>query len=446
MIGIPSIKARFLLGSLALAATSALHADEIVIEGDSHLSGTVSAITAGGGLQLTSPLSPEPLTLRAGVVKRVLFADSADGQAPGATRLKLADGDVVPCELHGLDDNTLSISTAFAGDLQVPRTALSSLELGIHPEKMIYSGPVSMQGWESDKWQFQDGQFTSTRGGLLTHPFEVPDQFILRFHLAWKGIPNFQVYFADSSLKPGQTTDRYYLLFNAAGIEIKRQSTSSREFTTLVTLNRLPDSFVRSQVDVEIRVDRTQSLLWLYIDGAQEGRFLDPVKPAPKGGGIAFNVNLSGESDHRVSNIRLLAWDAEGDRHRTEDRGDTSSDALIDAEGDRYSGQLESIRAGTDGATVLSFKSPLLEQAMTIPAKKVSTVFFKVPKPAPVPPAGKPYVLKLQGGGSLKVDSCTFSGTRIEATHALLGPLSIKRSSVLSIEQSASSTPPKPKE
>ena len=157
------------------------------------------------------------------------------------------------------------------------------------------------------------------------------------------------------------------------------------------------------------------------------------MKNPPKNGGISFQANSGIE--YNISNFRVLAWDADGDRHRTEERGDGTTDSLIDFEGARYSGILEAIRT-TNNATAFSFKSPLLEQPMTIPAKKVSTVFFKAPAPATkVPDAKKPLVLRLHGGGSLRVESCSFSGTQVEARHAQLGALSLKRSAVESIEQ-----------
>lgn len=437
MIGIHNFKAPWLVPILALAGIATASADKIELVGESALSGTVSAITEGGGVRLDSPVAVGPLLLKPGTVRRVVFSEDTGAPPPGGTRLKLADGDVIPCELRSLDDSTLVATTSFAGDLRIPRTALSALELGIHTEKAIYDGTTGIDGWVVDRWKYKDGQFTCGPGGKLSRAFDLPDQFILRFRFTWKGTPNLKVSFADPLTDEANPLDRYYLQFGNAGIEVRRQSSNGRAPFTLTQLNRQPDSFTRSQTNVEIRVDRSrqETKMWLYLDGVLEARFPDVVKAPPKAGGISFSVTAGGDSEHQISNLRILSWDAEGDRHRTEERGDIKTDALIDSEGDRYSGQLQAIRPAADGTSVFSFKSPLLENVMSIPAKKVSTVFFQTQEDAPPPPPS-PYILKLQGGGNLKVETCSFSGDHVDARHALLGQLSVKRSAVVSIDQS----------
>jgi hypothetical protein len=77
MIGIPNFKLHRLAVVSLLALTGVTRADEVTLEGDARLEGKVTAILDGGATRLDSPLSAEPLTLRAGSVKKVVFADSA---------------------------------------------------------------------------------------------------------------------------------------------------------------------------------------------------------------------------------------------------------------------------------------------------------------------------------------------------------------------------------
>lgn len=439
MIGIPSSDIGRLACALASLVIAAARADEIVMEGSSKLSGKVTAMSENGGVQIESPMAAEPLVLRPGAVKRVVFTDSKDVPIPGSTRLRLVNGDVVPCELKSLDAQNLMVSTSFSGDLNVPRSIIAAMDLGIHEEKAIYDGPAGLEGWTNDKWRAVDSRFSCSGSGKLSRSFDLPDQYTLRFTLAWRGNPNFQTTFGDIPESESASMSRYAFQFNNGGIELRRLG-GSRASTTLIQLSkdRTPDSFPNSKMNVEIRVDRTQGVLMLLIDGVLEGRRADPIKEPPSGGGLTFSANAGADTEVTLTNLRVLTWDADGDRHRTEERGDNASDTLILAEGDRYSGDLEAIRAGTDGKAVLSFKSPVLEQPMNIPARKVSTVFFKNPAKSEATPAA-PFVLRLQGGGSFQVDACSFSGSQIDIRHSKLGTLSMKRSAVASIEQAGTS-------
>ncbi|MGC4014589.1 MAG: hypothetical protein QM755_08765 [Luteolibacter sp.] len=395
-------------GLVAWLCATLAGADEIEMQGSSKLSGKVVAMNANGSVQIESPMAAEPLDLRPGVVKRVLFTDAKDIPMPGSTRLTLVNGDVLPCELKSLDAQTMTVSTSFAGDIKVPRTIITSMDLGVHDAKTLYEGPAGLDGWTNDKWKALENRFFCTGSAKMSRSFDLPAQYSLRFTLSWRGNPNFQTTFGDVPDSDSPTMSRYAFLFNNGGIELRRLG-GSRASTTLIQLSkdRSPDSFPNSKMDVEIRVDRTQATLWLLIDGVVEGRRADPIKEPPAGGGLSFSSNAGGDTEVTLTNLRLLSWDADGDRHRTEERGAPGSDTLILAEGDRYSGELEEIHPGADGKAILSFKSPVLEQPMNIPARKVSTVFFKDP-PKGDAAAPSPFLVKLQGGGSVQADGCTF--------------------------------------
>ena len=405
-------------------------ADEVTLAGDSRLAGSVSAIAENGNITLESPLSPEPLALRGEAVRNITFSKRAESTVRGDTLLTLANGDVLPCEIRSLDADHLMLATSFAGDLSVPREMLSRLTLGAISNRTIYEGPTTLEGWGAEHWLYQENTFASQTSGRLARTFDLPTQFILRFHLAWKNNPSLQIAFAEVSAEP--KSDRYIFQFTNGGIEIKRQNGAEQKMLSLTTISRPPDQFPESEMEVEIRVDRKEAKLQLWIDGQLEARMDDPVGHPPAGGGIAFRSNTGGEGTHRISKIQLLAWDVEGDRHRTEERGDPKTDALIDSEGGRYSGHLESI-ATHAGTPVLRFKSPLLDKPMEIPATEVSTVFFAATKPMEV--SKPPLVLKVHGGGELHVESCRFAGDRISARHPLLGELALNRAALVAVER-----------
>lgn len=439
MIGMSSSKrqgmAHLLLTALSVGS---LAADSITLNGDARLSGTVRSITEEGVVELVSPMAAEPVLLRGEAVRKVTFSDAPKTGKVPSSRVELANGDIFPVEIESLDDKELVADSPVAGKLRIPRPVLKSLMLGIHPNRVIYSGPKSegdlkAEGRNAENWSYDEGVMSIEGQGRLSKKLEVGEQFIARFTVGWTNHPAFQFYFADPLLPEHQVADRYYFQFTSSGIEIKRESTKGRRFTSIVTLNRRPDQYPGRQLKVEIRLDRESSLLYLFLNDEPEGRFKDPVPEPPVGDGIAFMSNGGNESELRISEIELLEWDHKGDRHRTEDRGDPKTDALIEKRGERFGGELISIQAGKDGP-LFRFKSDFQEAPIEMPESEVSTIFFK--KTETAPQAGvHPFALRLRGDGLLRVSTCSFPGERIEALHPLLGPMTFLREGVTALER-----------
>jgi hypothetical protein len=433
---------------LAFSAPCALLADDLTLESDARLTGTVRSINEAGVIELSSVLSPEPVLLKSGAVSKVEF--SASERRPGYPGMivELTNGDLLPAAIESLDEKTLNIATLDAGQLSVPRTALKTLQLGVHQRKVIYSGPLSLEEWILDggdamNWKFLDKSLTSNGSGGISRNFETPRQFILKFTLKWQANPRFKIYFADPLAEKGAVVDRYFMQYNSAGLEIKRESVKGQRFPSVILLPRTPDQYPNNQIDVEIRVDRKASRIHLFINGEPEGAGVDPVGNAPVGNGITLVSSASSGEVQEIRNLEILELDNAGARHRSEDRGNPKNDSLISRDEDRWSGHLTGIRKGAEGA-VFSFKSDFQAQPLELAEADVSTVFFANPQPSPSPPA-KLFTLRLFGGGSLRVSSCTFSDSSITASHPLLGVLKINRGGVLAIDYLDSKPKPKPK-
>ena len=140
------------------------------------------------------------------------------------------------------------------------------MQLGVHKRKAIYSGPKNEAEWsrdvdESKGWKFSNGALVANGPASGAANFETPAQFILKFSLKWQANPNFQIYFADPLTPKAESMDRYYMQFNGAGLEIKREASKGKHFQTVILLARTPDQFANNQMDVEIRVDRKASRL-----------------------------------------------------------------------------------------------------------------------------------------------------------------------------------------
>jgi hypothetical protein len=422
-------------------------ADNLSLATDARLTGTVRSINEAGVIELSTILSPDPVLLKSGSVSKVEFSASERRPAYPGMIVELANGDLLPVAVESLDEKNLNITTLDAGQLSVPRTLVKTLQIGVHQKKVIYSGPLSLEEWmqdgsENTQWKFSNKTLISNGPGSISRNIETPRQFILKFTLKWQANPRFRIYFADPLAAKGTAVDRYFLQYNSAGLEIKRESVKGQRFPTVINLPaRTPDQFPNNQIEVEIRVDRKASRIHLFINGEPEAAGVDPVGSAPVGNGITLISSASAGEVQEIRNLEILELDNAGARHRSEDRGNLKNDSLISRDEDRWSGHLTSIRKGAEGA-VFSFKSDFQADPLELAEADVSTVFFANPQPSAPPPA-KFFTLRLSGGGSLRVSSCTFMDSSITASHPLLGVLKINRDGVLAIDYLDSKTEPK---
>ncbi len=433
---------RALLPLLAAGVLAAPADDEVVFDDDSGLRGTIESLEEDGRLLLSSPLAHEPLELRVERVRRVIFSTSSQPPADSYDSLvMLANGDLFGCDLTGIDADAVRARTGFAGELAIPRDAIHTVQLGVRPRKLLYRGPEDIAGWDmKGGWRLEHDRFIAESSGTLAQEFDTPDSFSLRFRVRWRSSPSLEVHFADENLKPsaGAKTNRYVLRFNPGGFELKReQDDPARRDPPMVQIPREPSSFSDSAVEIDLRVDRKLNQVHLYLNGEHEGRFPDPFKTSPAGGGLLFRSGHGGDDNLIIDRIELREWDASADRHRSEERGDISQDAIILRDGQRGPARIVALHPGEDGGSI-EFKSPHLPKNDRLPAADISTLFFARHDKAP---AGKtPLRLVLHGRGSLGLTACTFAGDLLHARHPLLGDLTIRRDAIARLERSRPET------
>lgn len=416
-------------------AVSTAMAAEVSLKGEGKLTGEITGMDAEGAITLVSPVSGAPLQLLGDQVEKIDFGSPRDKFLLPDQRLELTNGDILPVTVTSMDNGLLRVESPVLGALTVPREAVSSLQFGIIPQKTIYSGPADFSGWKRSEggeraWQLEDDTFVAKGHGTLTRDAGLPEKFVIRFTFAWRNHPNFQFGFAEGAKTAGE---RYLMEFGGSGLALFRES-RNRARTPIVMLARGPEQFPQKKMDVEIRGDRSRGLLELRINGELEGRYTDPIQPFPVGTGVSLTSRAARESGQGVGDIRILEWDDRSDRHRSEERGDGKSDSLIGRYGERFGGNLESIRA--DGASkVYLFKSDFQKDPLELPEEEVSTVFLGgAAKPSKSDKVGG-LILNLRGHGTMRLSSCVLEGDTVRVAHPLLGSLEFDRSGIASIER-----------
>lgn len=407
-------------------------ADEVLLADGSKLSGTVTALADGGQLMLASPLAFEPFQLKADHLKRVDFSAASNFGDKDDALVVLANGDQFPGELAAIDAESVTVRTVFAGEIKIPRPSVNTIQLGVRPPKIVYTGPENDTGWTiKNGWRFDGSRFTAENSGTIHRKFDIPGSFLLRFRVSWRNTPNIQVYFADDTFETTGKADRYYLQFGGAGMELKRQqSNDGHPFLSMASPPGEPTDYPDNELEIELRVDRKLGLVHLFLDGEEEGKFADPLKTPPLGQGIMFRSNIGGDDSQSIDSIEIREWDPSSDRHRTEDRGDEKQDVLITRSSDRGTGSILGMVAGKDaGGGTIRYQGPHHPDPVELSVTDVSTLFFAKPADAPES-AAQPVELGLRGRGSLGVTGCVFTAESVTAKHPLLGDLTIRRDAI----------------
>lgn len=422
---------------LACSCSAAL-SSVILMDDGNRLTGEVTAMSEDGKITVVSPISKNPLSVNGSKVSEITFEPAENNSVIPDQRVTLANGDVLPVTVTKLSAESLSATSPDLGDLVIPREAIDTIQLGIVPKKVIYSGPEGLGGWILDQgnpqsWELQNNRFLAQGNGVISKDAALPEKFIIRFSLNWKNRPNFRFFFADPLKNNGERVNRYFLQFAGAGMELKRESAGRVRYTTVALIDRTPDRFTGNRMDIEIRMDRSTGLIHFYLDGELEGRYADRLSYIPAGSGIAFQNHAPPESEQSISNIEILEWDDRGDRHRSEERGEGLDDSLIGRFGERFSGRLTEIRSAKKG-TVYVFKSDFQKERIKLPEEEVSTIFFGSRKEKDFSEM-EGLVVKLRGDGEIRVSACEFGEKTVKIVHPLLGPITLDRRGITSLER-----------
>ena len=411
--------------------------DKLELSDGSILSGRVLSIQGNDKVVLDSNLTNEPIQLRAQSLTSITFRK--DTKLPNNTPqlLHLVNGDVVPGTLQKLDGEELGFLTGYSNELVIPREYVRSIDFGVTPQKLVYSGPKPLAEWrDNDDWEWENGSLTCNTSGTIAAQNVLPRQFILRFRLEWENDPNFRIYFCDDFLKRTGNADRYYFEVNSMGSQLKRQTTmGGRRWHTLAQSHQKPREYPSRAIDVELRVNRDSRQIYLYLNSEKIQRTPDPIDSFPTGTGIMLQSQAGGDLKNIVSELEIYEWDAVTELRRDEGHDDPETDGLVDVEGQHLSGSAIQLQGGAQGDRII-FESRFNKEPLEVQTSRVSSLYFRQ---SPQAPGGQaPVEISLTGGGSLQCSSLEMNDSAIIAMHPLLGKLTLDRSTLkrLAIEGS----------
>ena len=135
--------------------------DKLELNDGSVLSGKVLSIFGNDKVVLDSNLSEEPIHLRAQSLSSINFRKDTENPNKAPQLLHLVNGDVLPGTLQNLDSKEVSFLTGYANELTIPRNYVRSIDFGVTPQKLVYSGPKPITEWsDNDDWEWENGSLT----------------------------------------------------------------------------------------------------------------------------------------------------------------------------------------------------------------------------------------------------------------------------------------------
>ena len=428
----------WLLPALLVTAT----ADEVTLDGGRRVTGSVSAVLTDGTTTLETAFAKSPLTLRGEMVRTINLTPPADPTpAKNPHALILRNNDVVPCEITAMDADKVTFHSAALGELSAPRDVIRAIRFGLRSSHSVLAPPQSYKNWAaSEVWKGTDDSLISSGDGHTSLAgLKLPNRFILRFRLEWQGMPNFLFHFADNHLETSGQADRYFLTFNQAGLEIKRQCSNGRPYFSLASIPKPPDSFTSpgntTGFDLEIRVDRPGRSLQLAINGELQGTYRDSAETPPNGNGLMLFSRASGPNHNILRNLEISEWSPDTDNPAANlpEPADTDSISVHNAP-DTMSGVAQSIRLD-NGKPAVVFQSPHAEKPLVV----TNAALLTLHKPAQDKPGDGPLSIGLAANGKLTARTCTVDAAVIAVEHPLLGSLKLNRGAIRSISRA---TPP----
>jgi len=416
-------------------------ADTLTTTAGDKLSGTTQSFRRDV-IVFQSPMTSSPLHIKGNSLDVITFPHSNQQELLHSELITLTNGDTLPCNIRSMNQDQLTLSTWYAGDINIDRSHIRSLRFGIEERKVIFIGNEPPKEWTSKHGDWELINNTDYRGtGFLAQKLELPKDGRCKFDLSWQQRPNFAFRFcaekgADrNAVQTKQNT--YEFILNSEGIQIYRYPADKSEPRRLMRLTAMDESlktsFKNKKINIELQFIRSENLLTLHIDSQLKGYFEDPLS-VPDGNYIIFNNRSSLPSECVVSNIEVTSYtNSTQPRFDPESEASIKTDILNDNEGDSISGKLIAIQPDETDKLIITLDIKHSEDKLQVPEHRLSSLYFAKDEKADPTPKGD-YLLSLKDGGNLHVTLPKMSLSHVLADHSILGPLQLSRASLKSIK------------
>lgn len=265
------------------------------------------------GVRWQHPAAKQLIAFRPTNIARIGFeqAQSISPPPPLSCWFRFRNGDELLGTLVSLDADTVGLETWFGGTLKAARQSVQSITFLPKSYAVAYEGPGGFDGWKLGRdpqaWQYRDGAFIATVGGTLGRDFKMTNSSSLQFDLAWTGpFDLILTLYTDVLDRLDYSVSSYLVNLGPGFVNVQRIQTG----LGVIQLGQaqIPELLKRSEAHFELRTDRDEATLELFMDGALVQRWRDNRGFAGKGSGVVFFAQLEGSS-LKLSNLRVCTWE-----------------------------------------------------------------------------------------------------------------------------------------
>lgn len=383
----------------------------------SSLHGKLSAIDPSQGIAWEHPDAKAPIRFKPDNLAWIRFEKPTPinlRNQPGC-RFRFNNGDELFGNLASIDREHLELEAWFGGSLRTPRHALQSITFLSKGYSILYEGPTSGEGWVHGKtprnWEYRDGTFVASGAGTLGRDLKLSGSSSIAFDLSWSGHFSLILALYTPVLDRFDYSSSSYMFYLSPGY-ITLQRVQGGAGAMNLGQAQIGDMSRRNKLHLEIRANKQESTLGLFVDGRLIQRWKDSAGFVGQGSGVVFFAQLEGPSI-KISNIKVAQW--EGDfGMETLTNAPTQNDLVFLVNRDKVSGRLEKLREGT--LTVATGESSL-----DIPLARVTQI--SMGSPVTNMPAAGPWNIRafFAGGGTVAFDLEQWKEGRVTGTSANFG-------------------------
>lgn len=299
------------LGLIAASWVAAAAAEPSVLhfanQAEDKLSGSLESIT-GDKLTWNAPILKQPTQFWLKSVLKVTLPTTIPKQdVSHEASLRLMNGDIVRGQLASVTDETITLDTWYAGQLQFRRVMVKEVDVEDRAS-LIFLGPAGLEGWvqtaEKPTWTFEDGALCTGASRGIGRELELPDDCSVEFELAWKGSLglNFNV-FADE-ISTDSPKRGFQINCQSGYASIHRLGSVMQGGDSM----NIPEFRENEKVRIEVRASRTAGTVSLYVNGRHAVNWKDQAAKSRLGKAIQFCPQGTG-TFMRIAKIKVSAWD-----------------------------------------------------------------------------------------------------------------------------------------
>ncbi|CEF48982.1 unnamed protein product [uncultured bacterium] len=384
------------------------------------LQGTLDSVSTEG-IVWQSPEAKAAITFGTTNVDEIRLGSSgAPKDAAEQFSVMLNNGDEIHGKIIELNTKEIELETWFAGRLTIPRGMVAKIVPLKPNSEAIYEGPTGTEGWKISNrndqpgWKYRDNVFTSTTQATLGREVKFPSAFSFDFNLAWRGYLQLSLtLFSDSPENSGSSG--YMLQMNNNYIYLQRMMRNRG--SNNLGQQEIPNLMSRSKANVSLKINREAKTIALFIDGEMIRQWTDTGEF--QGDGKAFVFYTQGQSQMRISNIRISDWDGKIEQPGNE-TDKTEEDTARLANNDKVSGAIESISEGK-----LTLNSSYA--TLSIPLGRVQRIDLKHDKAQEFKPGPNDVRLVFADRGQLILNLEKFEGGEFVGSSPAFGKAKFKK-------------------